>query len=89
MNRKIKYVCECSGFPRISFEHDIDCPIRVGFFGAPIEWGVGEYGEIRINGDQIFIYSGPTWSRVFDKTAAEVIRDSRKKKMNKIIINEY
>jgi hypothetical protein len=78
-------VCECGEPPRIAFEHNIDCPRRVGFFGAPIEWGVGEYGDIRNDVDRIFIYSGQTWTRLFDMTVSDVIRNNRKKKLDKIM----
>ena len=84
MKRRILYNCECGGEARISFEHNIDCPYRVGFFGAPIEWGVGEYGEIRVNKDKVWIYTGQTWEREWNMRPADVIKKDRKKKLKNL-----
>lgn len=59
--------CTClDKTPRTSLEHGRQCPIRISFYGAPGEWGVGFYGELRITVDgRKFEYTGPTWVPIF------------------------
>ena len=52
--------CECSVHPRPALEHNINCPRRLGFFGAPSEWGVGKIGEVRYYSGEEYLYSH-TW----------------------------
>lgn len=79
--RRILTVCECSGEPRPAMEHNIDCPRRLGFFGAPSIWGVGKPGDKRIYKEQVFEFSY-TWF-----PTNTTIRDIRKEKLEKINSN--
>ena len=81
-NRRILTECECSGEPRPAMEHNIDCPRRISFFGAPEIWGVGNIGEIRMYMGKFFEFSH-TWFPT-NKT----IRDIRKEKIEKITIKK-
>ena len=40
--------CGCRTHPRPALEHpNLGCPVRLSFYGAPPEWGVGRPGEVR------------------------------------------
>ena len=69
----------CKGHPRPALEHNTNCPIRLGFYGAPCEWGVGKIGEKRIYQNRVFEYTYMSWYPTF-----ESIKDLRKEKLLKI-----
>ena len=73
--------CQCGGKPRIAFEHNINCPIRLSFFGADSKWGIGIEGEIRVDDNFIFYIFSNTWVPI-DKSSKEVKQKLRKEKLN-------
>lgn len=82
-NYKILTECECGGVSRPALEHNINCPMLLGFWGAPSEWGVGKIGETRIDSKNVIYDFYQTWepSR---KTLKEINQEIREKKLNKI-----
>lgn len=57
--------CGCFGpHPRVSLEHRPACPKRIGFYGAPESWGVGQIGERRTHDGREFIYNSCSWMPV-------------------------
>jgi hypothetical protein len=71
--------CGCSGQPRPSLEHNESCPRRLGFFGAPPEWGIGKSGEKRIYQGRVFQYTCMSWQPIFND-----IKYLRTEKLKKI-----
>ena len=71
--------CGCQGLPRPTLEHNVNCPRRLSFWGAPSEWGVGKYGEKRVYQGSVFVYTSVSWRPTFEN-----IRDLRKEKLLKI-----
>lgn len=58
--------------PRTALEHDKSCPVRVTFYGAPAKWGVGLFGEERVDHNgQSFVYQGPSWQPVYTVKGAK------------------
>jgi len=55
-NYEILSECRCGGQPRIAFEHNINCPRRLSFYGAPWQWGVGKNGEIRMDHNKNYFH---------------------------------
>jgi len=78
-----KLSCGCHGYPRPALEHNTSCPRRLGFWGAPPEWGVGEYGERRRSDDRLFEYTQMSW-----KPVHEDIKGIRRNKILEIEKNE-
>ena len=79
----IKLKCECTGHPRPALEHNIDCPIKLGFYGGNPYWGIGKIGEKRIYHNRVFVYSTQSWQPTRENIE-EYIREQRKEKLLKI-----
>lgn len=75
--------CGCQGHPRPALEHNTSCPIRLGFWGAPSEWGVGKYNEKRVYQGSVFVYTSMSWRKT-GQNIEEYIREQRKEKLLKI-----
>lgn len=88
INNKILYDCECVGPHRPALEHNINCPIRLGFFGAPIMWGVGDIDEIRIDDKNNYYIFSQTWYPLTEKEAIKHKNKIRKNKLNNIQKNK-
>lgn len=83
MNKKL-LPCGCDGEPRPSLEHNKNCPLRLSFFGAPAEWGVGKYEEKRIFGKSVYVYTEMSWIIDPNINYLDFIKGERKEKIIKI-----
>lgn len=76
--------CGCEGHPRPALEHNKKCPLRLSFFGAPKEWGMGKYEERRLFNKQVFVYTEMSWIVDPNMTQQDILREERKEKIIKI-----
>ena len=76
-------MCKCLNKNKPALEHDKDCPKRLSFFGAPAEWGVVNFGDVKTYNNNVFVYTELTWMLIQDMPA-EFNRKERKEKIKKI-----
>jgi len=83
-NYEILSECRCGGQPRIAFEHNINCPRRLSFYGAPWQWGVGKNGEIRMDHNKNYFHFSYTWVLLDASLVKEYQKNIRKDKLFRI-----